>query len=98
MCCEITGESEKHLREAFEAAHKLAQEQHPTLLFLDELDSIAPLRSSQQPHEARVVAQLLTLLDGATTRPGELEIPPCLESSLSTSASTHVTFVMLYCT
>ncbi|CAK0784245.1 hypothetical protein CVIRNUC_007449 [Coccomyxa viridis] len=65
-----TGESEKQLREAFEAAHKQAQKQHPTLIFLDELDSIAPLRSSQQPHEARVVAQLLTLLDGAVAQPG----------------------------
>ena len=80
MCCALAGESEKHIREAFEAAHKLAQEQHPTLIFLDELDSIAPLRSSQQPHEARVVAQLLTLLDGADAEPGDLKMPPCLGS------------------
>ena len=73
ICCALTGESEKRLREAFEAAHKQAQKQHPTLIFLDELDSIAPLRSSQQPHEARVVAQLLTLLDGAVAQPGELK-------------------------
>ena len=84
MCCALTGESEKHLREAFEAAHQLAQEQHPTLIFLDELDSIAPLRSSQQPHEARVVAQLLTLLDGAVAQPGELKILLCLGSYVQT--------------
>lgn len=82
MCCALTGESEKQLREAFEAAHKQAQKQHPTLIFLDELDSIAPLRSSQQPHEARVVAQLLTLLDGAVAQPGELKQPPCLAPSV----------------
>ncbi|CAL5229922.1 g13347 [Coccomyxa viridis] len=65
-----TGESEKRLREAFEEAREQANRQQPTIIFLDELDSLAPVRSTQQPHEARVVAQLLTLLDGAATQAG----------------------------
>ena len=66
----ITGESEKRLRDAFEEAREQADRQQPTIIFLDELDSLAPVRSAQQPHEARVVAQLLTLLDGAATQTG----------------------------
>lgn len=71
MCC-MTGESEKQLRDAFEEASQQASKQQPTLIFLDELDSLAPVRTGQQPHEARVVAQLLTLLDGAVTNSGAL--------------------------
>ncbi len=78
----VTGESEKRLREAFEEAREQANRQQPTIIFLDELDSLAPVRSTQQPHEARVVAQLLTLLDGAATQAGAHHIqcqpPPCL--------------------
>ena len=68
----VTGESEKRLRDAFEEAREQANTQQPVIIFLDELDSLAPVRSAQQPHEARVVAQLLTLLDGAATQPGAL--------------------------
>ncbi|MCY3414788.1 MAG: CDC48 family AAA ATPase [Candidatus Heimdallarchaeota archaeon] len=55
------GESEKRLRAIF----KKAEEQAPTIIFLDEIDSIAPSRESTSGEvERRVVAQLLALMDG----------------------------------
>ncbi len=59
------GESERRLREVFEEAAKAA----PSIVFIDEIDSIAPKRSGT-PGEAekRLVAQLLTLMDGLHTR------------------------------
>ncbi|UVI39729.1 CDC48 family AAA ATPase [Qipengyuania spongiae] len=59
------GESEKRLREVFEEASKNA----PAIVFIDEIDSIAPKRD-QVPGEAekRLVAQLLTLMDGLEAR------------------------------
>ncbi len=59
------GESEKRLREVFEEAARVA----PAIVFIDEIDSIAPKRS-QVPGEAekRLVAQLLTLMDGLDAR------------------------------
>src|SRR3546814_13672520 len=59
------GESEKKLREIFEAATKAA----PSILFIDEIDSIAPKRGQVTGEtEKRLVAQLLTLLDGLEAR------------------------------
>ena len=59
------GESEKALREVFENATKSA----PAIVFIDEIDSIAPKRD-KVPGEAekRLVAQLLTLMDGLEAR------------------------------
>ncbi|SMQ69336.1 transitional endoplasmic reticulum ATPase [Altererythrobacter xiamenensis] len=59
------GESEKRLREVFEEASRVA----PAIVFIDEIDSIAPKRQ-QVPGEAekRLVAQLLTLMDGLEAR------------------------------
>ncbi len=59
------GESEKRLREVFEEAASSS----PAIIFIDEIDSIAPKRS-QVPGEAekRLVAQLLTLMDGIEAR------------------------------
>ncbi|KAK9854458.1 hypothetical protein WJX84_002500 [Apatococcus fuscideae] len=59
------GQSEKKLREVFEAAMEQAKLPgvQPIVLFLDELDALCPQRDASRPHEARVVAQLLTLLD-----------------------------------
>jgi len=59
------GESEKRLREVFEEATRAA----PAIVFIDEIDSIAPKRQ-QVPGEAekRLVAQLLTLMDGLEAR------------------------------
>ena len=55
------GESEKQLREIFENAASNA----PSIIFVDELDSIAPKREDVTGEvERRVVAQLLTLMDG----------------------------------
>ena len=58
------GESEERLREAFEAAADNA----PAILFIDELDSIAGARDDDADMENRVVAQLLTLMDGLSRR------------------------------
>jgi len=59
------GESEKHIREIFEDAEKNA----PTIIFIDEIDSIAPKREEVTGEvERRVVAQLLSLMDGLKTR------------------------------
>ncbi len=75
------GESEANLRQAFEEAMKKA----PAIIFMDELDSIAPKRDQAQGEtEKRVVSQLLTLMDslkpssnvmviGATNRPNVIE-------------------------
>lgn len=59
------GESEKRLREVFEEAAKAS----PAIVFIDEIDSIAPKRD-RVPGEAekRLVAQLLTLMDGLEAR------------------------------
>jgi transitional endoplasmic reticulum ATPase len=55
------GESEKRLREVFEEAAKAA----PSIIFIDEIDSIAPKRGQVSGEaEKRLVAQLLTLMDG----------------------------------
>ncbi len=59
------GESEAQLRKRFEEA----QENSPAILFIDEIDSIAPRRSEVTGEvERRVVAQLLTLMDGLQSR------------------------------
>lgn len=59
------GESEKKLRAIF----KKAEEQAPSIIFLDEIDAIAPSRESTTGEvERRVVAQLLALMDGMSSR------------------------------
>ena len=59
------GESEAHLRKKFEEA----EENSPSIIFIDELDSIASKREETQGEvERRVVAQLLTLMDGLQAR------------------------------
>ncbi|CEL99139.1 unnamed protein product [Vitrella brassicaformis CCMP3155] len=77
----LAGESETNLRKAFENA----QEHAPAIIFLDEIDSIAPKREKAGGEvEKRIVSQLLTLLDGikpssnvlvigATNRPNVIE-------------------------
>ena len=76
------GESEERLRDTF----KQAQENSPSIIFIDEIDSIAPKREEVSGDvERRVVSQLLTLMDGlesrgkvvvigATNRPDALDI------------------------
>ena len=59
------GESEERLRKIFEEATQDA----PSVIFIDEIDSIAPKRENVTGEvERRVVAQLLTLLDGMVER------------------------------
>ena len=59
------GESEARLREVFEEAEQNA----PSIIFIDEIDSIASKRDETQGEvERRVVAQLLTLMDGLKSR------------------------------
>jgi len=75
------GQSEENLRRAFEEAEKNA----PSIIFIDEIDAIAPKREEVHGEvERRVVSQLLTLMDGlkgrgkvivigATNRPDSLD-------------------------
>ena len=59
------GESEEKLRNIFQEAQKSA----PSIIFIDELDSIAPKREEVTGEvERRIVAQLLSLMDGLTAR------------------------------
>ena len=59
------GESEERLRETF----KEAKENAPSIIFIDEIDSIAPKREEVSGDvEKRVVSQLLTLMDGIGSR------------------------------
>nr|XP_030698563.1 spermatogenesis-associated protein 5-like protein 1 isoform X5 [Globicephala melas] len=78
------GETEENVRRVFQRAQELAS-RRPTLLFLDEVDALCPRRGGpHQAPESRVVAQVLTLLDGisggrevvvvgATNRPDALD-------------------------
>ncbi|KAG8374229.1 hypothetical protein BUALT_Bualt11G0109400 [Buddleja alternifolia] len=61
----MAGESESNLRKAFEEAEKNA----PSIIFIDEIDSIAPKREKTNGEvERRIVSQLLTLMDGLKAR------------------------------
>lgn len=77
----MAGESEQNLRKVFEEAEKNS----PAIIFIDEIDSIAPKRDKANGEvEKRIVSQLLTLMDGlkgrsnvvviaATNRPNTLD-------------------------
>ncbi|MCF7798367.1 CDC48 family AAA ATPase [Candidatus Woesearchaeota archaeon] len=59
------GQSEENLRKIFEEAEKSA----PSIIFIDEIDAIAPKREESKGEvERRVVAQLLTIMDGLASR------------------------------
>ncbi|XP_064179550.1 transitional endoplasmic reticulum ATPase [Anguilla rostrata] len=61
----LAGESESNLRKAFEEGEKNA----PAIIFIDELDAIAPKREKTHGEvERRIVSQLLTLMDGLKQR------------------------------
>jgi transitional endoplasmic reticulum ATPase len=78
------GESERRLREIFEQAAQAA----PSIIFIDEIDSIAPKRGQVTGEaEKRLVAQLLTLLDGMEPRQNTVVIaatnrPEALDEAL----------------
>ncbi|MBR9680953.1 MAG: CDC48 family AAA ATPase [Candidatus Altiarchaeota archaeon] len=76
----FAGEAEERLRRLFDKAQKNA----PTIIFVDEIDAIASKRDDLYGIESRIVAQLLTLMDGlrdrgqvvviaATNRPDSLD-------------------------
>ncbi|GKY95831.1 hypothetical protein MPSEU_000543700 [Mayamaea pseudoterrestris] len=79
------GESESNLRRAFETAESNAEDSNGAIIFIDELDSLAPKREKAGGEvEKRMVSQLLTLMDGikpaskviviaATNRPSVIE-------------------------
>ncbi|KAI6673278.1 hypothetical protein NL676_001184 [Syzygium grande] len=83
----LAGESESNLRKAFEEAEKYA----PSIIFIDNIDSIAPKREKTHGEvESRIFSQLLTLMDGlkshahvivigATNRPNSID--PALRRS-----------------
>src|ERR1700728_672325 len=79
------GESEAKLREVFEEAARHA----PAILFIDEIDAVAPKRTEVAGEvEKRVVAQLLSLMDGFVARGqviviGATNIPEVLDTALS---------------
>jgi len=59
------GESEKKIRDIFEDAEKNA----PSIIFIDEIDAVAPKREDVQGEvERRVVSQILTMMDGLKSR------------------------------
>ncbi len=61
----MAGESESNLRKAFEEAEKNS----PAIIFIDEIDSIAPKRDKTNGEvERRIVSQMLTLMDGLKGR------------------------------
>ncbi len=78
------GESEAKLREVFEEAARRA----PAILFIDEIDAVAPKRAEVNGEvEKRVVAQLLSLMDGFVARGqvvviGATNIPEVLDPAL----------------
>src|ERR1700737_2184177 len=78
------GESEAKLREVFEEAARHA----PSILFIDEIDAVAPKRTEVAGEvEKRVVAQLLSLMDGFVARGqviviGATNIPEVLDPAL----------------
>ena len=78
------GESEENLRKIFDQAEKSA----PSIVFIDEIDAIAPKREEVKGEvEKRVVSQLLTLLDGLKSRGkviviGATNLPNSLDPAL----------------
>ncbi|MBR0257946.1 MAG: CDC48 family AAA ATPase, partial [Synergistaceae bacterium] len=80
------GESEERLRKIFEEA----QDRAPSIIFIDEIDAIAPKREDmggEKQVERRVVAQLLALMDGLKSRGqliviGATNIPNSLDPAL----------------
>ncbi|HJJ54754.1 MAG TPA: AAA family ATPase, partial [Methanocorpusculum sp.] len=78
------GDSEEKLREIFQKA----EENAPSIIFIDEIDSIAPKRDeSKGEMERRVVAQLLSLMDGLKSRGkviviGATNLPDAIDPAL----------------
>jgi len=69
------GESERILREAFANAASEAATGRPAIIFIDEVDTMCPPRDSRRQQETRLVAQLLTLMDGIGSSRGSSSNP-----------------------
>ncbi|CAF3345702.1 unnamed protein product [Rotaria sp. Silwood1] len=68
--CKYVGESERQLRVLFEQAYQ----QRPSIIFFDEIDGLAPVRSARQDQiHASIVSTLLALMDGLDNR-GEVVV------------------------
>jgi len=68
--CKYVGESERQLRLLFEQAYQ----QRPSIIFFDEIDGLAPVRSARQDQiHASIVSTLLALMDGLDNR-GEVVV------------------------
>ena len=68
--CKYVGESERQLRLLFHRAYQ----QRPSILFFDEIDGLAPVRSARQDQiHASIVSTLLALMDGLDNR-GEVVV------------------------
>ena len=66
------GESERQLRLLFDQAYRM----RPSVIFFDEIDGLAPVRSSRQDHiHSSIVSTLLALMDGLDAR-GQVMITP----------------------
>lgn len=66
---QFMGESEKRLREVFEVAEKHSESTgKPNIILIEEADSLFPQRRAGTQQDARLVAQLLTLMDGAAAK------------------------------
>ena len=65
MLSQWVGEAEKQLRLLFDEASRL----QPSIIFFDEIDGLAPVRSSKQDYiHASIVSTLLALMDGLDSR------------------------------
>ena len=72
MLSQWVGEAEKQLRLLFDEASRL----QPSIIFFDEIDGLAPVRSSKQDYiHASIVSTLLALMDGLDSRGQDL-LPP----------------------
>ncbi|KAJ2092254.1 hypothetical protein IW138_001325 [Coemansia sp. RSA 986] len=83
------GESEKKLRDVFAQAQRKVTDHRASILFIDEIDALAGNREKQQQGNVgvRVVAQLLTLMDGVESRGrlvvvGATNLPNSLDPAL----------------
>ena len=86
LVCGVSGDSEQKLRALFDAARDAA----PSLLLLDDIDSICPRSGGGRELERRIVAQLNACLDGLEHAPGIVVVattsrPEALDASLRRS-------------
>ncbi|KCV68022.1 hypothetical protein H696_05490 [Fonticula alba] len=94
----VTGESERRLRECFDRARRFAAESgSPCIIFIDEIDALCPARSldgsgSASGTTTRVIAQLLTLMDGFHARSDAARVGGpggCLRGEVVVVAATN---------